>query len=63
MNFEEEIDDLLVEQEQLRAMKQSCIDFEKSLNEKISKFLSSHLGFKENENFTMLDLVARAKNK
>lgn len=59
--MEEELKDLLKEQEQLRAMKVSCMDFDKKLNEKIGLFLEKHFGFKKDENFSLLDVLAKAQ--
>jgi hypothetical protein len=54
-----ELKDLIEKQEQLRAMRQSCADFEKNLNEKIGEFCEKHLGFNKDQNFSLLDVIAK----
>ena len=58
--MQEELKVLLELQDQLRAMRLSCQDFEKQLNEKIGEFCEKHLGFKKDENFSMLDVIKKA---
>lgn len=50
---------LIEEQEQLRAMKKSCVEFEQRLNEKIGKYIEKNLGYKEGESFSILDILSK----
>ena len=59
--MDEELKVLLEQQNTLRAMRQSCAKVEKDLNEKIGEFCEKHLGFKKDENFSLLDVIAKAK--
>lgn len=59
----EELAELMERQAQLRAMKQSCADFEKKLNEDITKFLETHMGVSGDSPVSMLDLIQRASTK
>jgi hypothetical protein len=61
--MEVELKALIDKQEQLRAMRQSCADFEKDLNVKIGEFCEKHLGFKKEENFSLLDIIKRTLEK
>lgn len=59
----EELQNLIKEQEQLRSMRQSVMDFEKKLNDKTMEFFSKYLGFKEGESFSMIDIVAKVRSQ
>ncbi len=61
--MDEELKVLVSEHQQLRAMKQSCIDFEKKLGEKVTKFLESHLELEEGDNFSLVELILKARSK
>lgn len=60
---DEELQKLMEDQAQLRAMKQSVIDFEKSLNERFQKYLETHMGVVPSEPISMIELVAKARTK
>lgn len=59
--MDEELQSLIKDQEQLRAMRDSCMDFEKKLNEKIAKFLEKKYGLKSGDSFSVLDIIAKAE--
>jgi hypothetical protein len=61
--MDEELKKLQEDQEQLRAMRASCVDFEKGLNERFQKLLEAHLGIKPGEPVSMIELVAKARAK
>jgi hypothetical protein len=60
---DKELQQLMEDQAQLRAMKQSVIDFEKSLNERFQKYLETHMGVTPSEPISMIELVAKARAK
>lgn len=61
--MDDELQELIARQEQLRAMKQSVTEYEAKLNEDIKAFLEKHMAVKPNESFTILDIVKRAQGK
>jgi hypothetical protein len=48
-------------QDQLRAMRQSCADFDKQLAERVTKFFKEQLKL-ESDSFSMLELVQKARS-
>jgi hypothetical protein len=56
-----ELQELLKMQDQLRAMRQSCADFDKQLAERVTKFFKEQLKL-ESDSFSMLELVQKARS-
>lgn len=55
----EELRALVKEQEQLRAMKKSYMEFEKALQEKFKQFVKDYTTIEDNEETSIIELLAR----
>ncbi len=59
--MDSELKELLEMQGQLKAMQASVQETTKAMDKRVQEFLTTHLGLKQGENFTLLDLISKLK--